>query len=56
MNSPRVNIVETEHIEYFTGDAIHTEVPVLCQCEIGHDHSYADWIERFQKNADASVS
>ncbi|MGD2204264.1 hypothetical protein [Microbacterium maritypicum] len=56
MNNPTSDFVETAHIEYFTGDAIHTEIPILCQCEIGHDHSYADWIERFQKNAGASLS
>lgn len=40
------------HVEWFFGDKLGAPILVRCWCEIGHDHSYSDWVERYHKAAE----
>lgn len=40
----RALIVET-HVEIHRHSQSGDDIRISCQCAIGHDHNYADWVE-----------
>jgi hypothetical protein len=43
------------HVERFFSDKLGEPILVRCWCGIGHDHSYADWVERYHDEAEAEA-
>jgi hypothetical protein len=45
----------TVHVELFYGLTTNEPIRVRCDCLIGRAHSYAEWVDRFQRPARAST-
>ncbi|WP_426626199.1 hypothetical protein ACPPVW_09305 [Leifsonia sp. McL0607] len=39
------------HVERATSVVTGQPILIRCQCPLGHDHTYADWQERFGTSA-----
>lgn len=46
MTVPRISAyLRPWHVERHPASGHEDEVEISCDCEIGHDHTYAEWLE-----------